>query len=117
DARSLDPLLTAWVQAAGEAGIASNPDFNGAVQDGVGVYQVTQRDGLRCSSARAFLRGGAQQPSLTILHSTLALRIVWERDRAVGLEVDHDGEVRTSAVGEELSGSAGAYQSPHLLLL
>jgi choline dehydrogenase len=117
DARSVDPLLTAWVQAAGEAGLASNPDFNGAVQDGVGVYQLTQRDGLRCSSARAFLRSGAQQPSLTILHSTLALRIVWERDRAVGLEVDHDGEVRTIAVGEELIISAGAYQSPHLLLL
>jgi choline dehydrogenase len=117
DPRSVDPLLTTWVRAAEQAGIPANPDFNGAIQDGAGIYQVTQRDGLRCSSARAFLRGPVQEANVTILHSTLALRIVLGHDRAVGLEVDRNGETRTIAIGEELVVSAGAYQSPHLLLL
>jgi choline dehydrogenase-like flavoprotein len=117
DPRSVHPLLTSWLQAITQAGVASNPDFNGAVQDGAGIYQVTQRDGLRCSSARAFLRGDDRQAGLEILHSTLALRIVWEGDRAAGLQVDHDGDTRTIAIAEELIVSAGAYQSPHLLLL
>jgi choline dehydrogenase len=117
DARSVDPLLLDWVAAAQEAGYPATPDFNGAEQTGVGVYQVTQRDGQRCSSARAFLDDAAERPNFTLLHSTLALRIVWEGTRGVGLEVDHLGETRTIHVEGELILSAGAYQSPHLLLL
>jgi choline dehydrogenase-like flavoprotein len=117
DSRSVHPLLGAWVTAAEQAGHPATPDFNGAEQEGVGVYQVTQRDGLRCSSARAFLEPVLDRPNLTLLHSTLALRIVFDGARAVGLEVDHDGETRTITVSGELILSAGAYQSPHLLLL
>jgi choline dehydrogenase len=117
DARSVHPLLTDWLAAASEAGLPATPDFNGAVQEGVGVYQVTQRDGLRCSSARAFLDPQVEQGRLTLLHSTLALRIQWKGQRASALEVDHNGGRRTIEIGEELILSAGAYQSPHLLLL
>jgi choline dehydrogenase len=117
DARSVHPLLSAWVNAAEQAGHPATPDFNGAVQEGVGVYQVTQRNGLRCSSARAFLQPVLGRPNLTLVHSTLALRIVFDHGRAVGVEVDHDGETRTIHVNGELILSAGAYQSPHLLLL
>jgi choline dehydrogenase-like flavoprotein len=117
DSRSVHPLLADWVTAAREAGLPATPDFNGADQEGVGVYQVTQRDGRRCSSARAFLDPAGDRPNLTVLHSTLALRIIWNGTRAVGLEVDHLGETREISVAGELIVSAGAYQSPHLLLL
>jgi choline dehydrogenase-like flavoprotein len=117
DARSVHPLLSDWVAAAQEAGLPATADFNGASQEGVGVYQVTQRAGRRCSSARAFLDPAAAQDNLTVLHSTLALRIVWSGSRAVGVEVDHDGDVHTIAASREVILSAGAYQSPHLLLL
>ena len=117
DARSVHPLLADWVGAAQEAGHPANPDFNGARQGGVGVYQLTQRDGQRCSSSRAFLQPALQRPNVTLLHSTLALRIVWDGPRARGLRVDHLGETRTIEIEGELILSAGAYQSPHLLLL
>jgi choline dehydrogenase-like flavoprotein len=117
DARSVHPLITDWVNAAVEAGHSPNPDFNGAVQEGVGIYQVTQRDGLRCSSARAFLDPLAEQTNLRILDSTLALRLVFQGTRAIGVEVDHDGQLRTIRATGEIIVSAGAYQSPHLLLL
>jgi choline dehydrogenase len=117
DARSVHPLLRAWVSAAQQAGFRANDDFNGQEQEGVGVYQVTQRNGLRCSSAAAFLEPASSRPNLTIIDSTLALRIVWDENRAVGLEVDHNGRVRTIGIERELVLSAGAYQSPHLLLL
>ena len=74
-------------------------------------------NGRRCSSARAFLEPALQRPNLYLLHSTLALRIVWDGARAVALEVDHDGQARTIHVSGELVLCAGAYQSPHLLLL
>jgi choline dehydrogenase len=117
DARSAHPLLLAWVAAAQQLGLPANGDFNGREQEGVGIYQVTQRDGLRCSSARAFLEPACSRGNLELLHSTLALRIVWDGVRAIGVEVDRAGEVRTIYADAEIIISAGAYQSPHLLLL
>jgi choline dehydrogenase len=117
DARSVHPLLTDWVTAGEQAGLPTNPDFNGADQEGIGIYQVTQRGGRRSSSARAFLDPAGDRSNLTVLHSTLALRIVWDGSRAVGLEVDHLGQTRQIGAAVELILCAGAYQSPHLLLL
>ncbi len=117
DARSVDPMLEAWVQAAIDAGYPANPDFNGATQEGVGLYQLTQRDGLRCSSAKAFLEPLVARGNLTVIHSTLALGVVWDGDRAVGVKVDHDGETETLRAAEEIIVSAGAYLSPQLLML
>ena len=110
------PLLRGWVAAAENAGHKANPDFNGADQEGVGYYQVTQRDGLRCSSAVAFLSDAADRPNLTILPSTLALRLRFDGSRAVALEVDHLGQTRSIRVEREIVLSLGAYNSPHLLL-
>ena len=115
--RSVHPLLAAWVQAAEQAGHPTSADFNGAVQEGVGMYQVTQRDGLRWSPAKAFLEPALSRENLGLLHSTLALRLVWEGKRAVGIEVDNQGVRRTIYAEQEIILSAGAYQSPHLLLL
>ena len=116
DPSSVHPLLTAWVEAAQQGGHPFNPDFNGAEQEGVGYYQVTQRNGLRCSSAVAFLAPAADRPNLTVLPSTLALRLKFDGARAVGLEVDHLGTTRTIGINREVVLSLGAYNSPHLLL-
>jgi choline dehydrogenase-like flavoprotein len=113
----VDPLLTAWVAAARDAGHPACEDFNGADQEGVGVYQVTQRDGNRCSSADAFLTPALDRPNLTILDCTQARRIVWHGTRARGVEVEQGGRTRMLAVEGEVILSAGAYQSPQLLLL
>jgi choline dehydrogenase len=117
DARSVHPLLEAWVEAAKQAGHPASADFNGADQEGVGLYQVTQRDGLRWSPAKAFLEPALARPNLDLFHSTLALRIVWEGTRAIGMEVDHLSETRIVYAEREIVLAAGAYQSPHLLLL
>jgi choline dehydrogenase len=116
DPPNVHPLLDRWVEAAHDAGHPLNPDFNGAIQDGVGRYQVTQRDGRRWSSASAFLNPALARPNLTLLHSTLALRVLFNGSRAVAIEVDHLGEVRTIGIDTEVVLSLGAYNSPHLLL-
>jgi choline dehydrogenase len=114
DPRSVHPLLDAWIEAGVEAGHAHNADFNGAEQEGVGRFQMTQRDGMRCSSAVAFLTDAGE--NLKVLPSTLALQIVWDGERAARLLVDHCGETREIGIDAELILSAGAYNSPHLLL-
>jgi choline dehydrogenase len=114
DPVAIHPALDAWIEAAVSMGYEHNADLNGAKQDGFGRVQVTQRRGIRCSSARAFVEPAGE--NLTLLHSTLALRIRFEGERAVGLLVDRAGEVFEIGVEEELIVSAGAYMSPHLLL-
>ena len=61
DSRSMHPLVDTMLEAARQAGHEHNPDFNGARQEGVGRFQLTQRDGLRCSTADAFLRPGRER--------------------------------------------------------
>jgi choline dehydrogenase len=117
DARSVHPLLEAWVEAASAAGQPLNDDFNGATQEGFGIYQFTQRDGLRCSVSRAFIAPVQGRPNLTILPSTLARRILFQGTRAVGLEVQADDATRVLDVEREVIVSAGAYMSPQLLML
>ncbi len=116
DPAFVHPLLDAWIEAAQEAGHPPNEDFNGAVQEGVGRYQLTQRRGLRCSSDVAFLQPAAGRPNLTVLSSTQALRIRFDGHRAAAVLVDHASETREIGVDVELVVSAGAYLSPHLLL-
>jgi len=117
NARSVHPLLEAWVEAAVEAGHPRNDDFNGERQDGVGVYQMTQRDGLRCSCAAAFVRPAGARANLSVLTGALALRIIFDRDRAVAVEFDHRDEIQTIRAAREIILCAGAYQSPQLLML
>jgi choline dehydrogenase-like flavoprotein len=102
------------LEAAQLAGHEHNPDFNGARQEGVGRFQLTQRDGLRCSAADAFLHPAESRPNLDVLSDAMAARIVFEGDRAVGVEVARQGVVRAE---REVILSAGAYQSPVLLML
>jgi choline dehydrogenase len=117
DGRSEQRLADVWVDAALQAGHEHNEDFNGASQDGVGRYQVNQRDGLRCSAARAFLEPARERPNLTVITDAHATRILFAGERASGVEFMRFGEVREAAAAREVILCAGAYQSPQLLML
>ncbi|MFS4103195.1 GMC family oxidoreductase [Streptomyces sp. PD-S100-1] len=117
ESRSGHPLASAFVQAALQAGHKANDDFNGETQFGVGPYQLTQRGGLRCSTAVAFLHPALERPNLTVLPSALAHRVVIEGGRATGVEVERGGTVEVVRAEREVILSAGAYESPKLLML
>jgi choline dehydrogenase len=116
ESRSMHPLATAFVEAAKQAGHEENPDFNGARQEGVGRYQTTQQDGMRASTAAAFLHPVEDRPNLTILTDAFVTEVILDGDRAVGVRVDHPEREEVRA-GREVILSAGAYQSPQLLML
>jgi choline dehydrogenase-like flavoprotein len=107
----------AFVESAIRRGLRANPDFNGADQDGVGLYQVTQRRGRRCSAAVAFLDPVRARPNLTVLTNTRAERILLAGQRATGVRVQ--GRVGPGQVDatREVIVSAGVFGSPQLLLL
>lgn len=117
DQRSPNPVADMFVAAAEEQQHRRNDDFNGERQDGVGRYQVTQKDGRRWSVARAYLRPVMERPNLTVLTKTRALRIVMKGNRATGLEVSRGGRamILGADVGMILCG--GAFATPQLLML
>jgi choline dehydrogenase len=117
ESRSMHPLVDTMLEAAQLAGHEHNPDFNGARQEGVGRFQLTQRDGLRCSAADAFLHPAESRPNLRVLSEAMALRIDFEGERAVGVEVARHGAVEHVRAEREVIVSAGTYQSPVLLML
>jgi choline dehydrogenase-like flavoprotein len=106
----------AFVEAAVAAGLPRNDDFNGAEQDGAGLYQVTQRRGRRCSAAVAFLNPVRSRPNLAVLTRRRAVRIRLEDGRATGVEVAGPGGQGDIAAREVIV-SAGTFGSPQLLLL
>ncbi|WP_073949104.1 GMC family oxidoreductase [Streptomyces kebangsaanensis] len=117
EGRSRHPLMDAYVAAAQEAGHPCTSDFNGLEQDGVGYYHLTQRDGLRCSTADAYLRPALARPNLDVLTGVECTRVLLDGERATGVEVDRDGELLSLHAEGEVVLSAGAYNSPHLLML
>jgi choline dehydrogenase-like flavoprotein len=116
DSRSLHPIADAFVDAAVATGHAQNPDFNGAGQDGFGRLQVTQRGGMRCSAAVAFLHPALDRPNLTLIAGAHALRVRLDGRRATGVDVEVDGEHVVLTAEREVIVSAGAYGSPVLLM-
>jgi len=118
DLRTDNPFHDIFRSAAEEAGFTLNPDFNGAQQEGLGVYQVTQVNGERCSAARAYLQPwlGAR-PNLHVVTQTRALRIVFDGRRAIGVEVLRGGRRETLRARHEVVLAAGAFHSPQLLML
>jgi choline dehydrogenase len=117
ESRSMHPLVDTMLEAARAAGHEHNPDFNGARQEGVGRFQLTQRDGLRCSTADAFLRPASSRRNLSVFTRAFALRVVFEGDRAVGVEIVRDGAVEMVRAEREVLLAAGSYQSPVLLMV
>jgi len=117
ESRSMHPLVDAMLEAAQQAGHEHNPDFNGARQEGVGRFQLTQREGLRWSCADAYLNPAKARPNLDVVPSAMATRVLFEGDRAVGVEIARDGQLVQLRAEREVILSAGSYQSPVLLML
>ncbi|MQW87615.1 GMC family oxidoreductase [Sinorhizobium saheli] len=116
DQRHTHYLTKAWVRAAQELGINFNADFNSGSQAGVGLYQVTMRNGLRCSAAAAYIRPARKRKNLTVHTKSKGLKILVENGRAVGIEYLRDGKVVTARAEREVVVCSGAIGSPHLLL-
>jgi choline dehydrogenase-like flavoprotein len=112
------PICEAFFQAGQELGIPFNPDFNGARQDGLGYYQLTQFNARRSSTSVAYLKPVRHRPNLTVTLRTLALRIVVDAGRAVGVEVVSGGRRarRILRAEREVIVSSGTFASPKLLM-
>jgi choline dehydrogenase len=117
DSRSMHPVVEAWIEAAGQAGIPYNEDLNGATQDGAGRFQVTQRDGRRCSTAVAYLHPAAARGNVDVLTDARVYRILFQGDRAVGVELMRHGRLEEVRAEREVIVSAGTYHTPQLLML
>ncbi|MGB3391818.1 MAG: choline dehydrogenase [Stenotrophomonas sp.] len=117
DLRHVNPLSHAFIEAGVQAGHAHNADFNGSVHAGVGLYQVTQRDGARCSSATAYLTPIRQRRNLHVLTGTLVERILIDAGRAHGIAVRQGRQRQHLHVRREVLLSTGAVNSPQLLML
>ncbi len=110
-------LSRAWVAAGEAAGHSYNDDTNGAERAGFGPVDLTVGGGRRSSSASAYLRPVRRRANLTVITGALASRVLLWRDRAVGVEYRHDGEVVQAQAECEVIFSGGALNSPQLLML
>lgn len=117
DMRVTRDICDAFIAAAEKNGIPKTRDFNGAKQEGAGYFQLTARNGLRCSAAVAYLRPARKRPNLTIVTDALAQRVLFDGRRAVGVAYQAGGTARTARATREVILSAGAIHSPHLLML
>jgi choline dehydrogenase len=112
------PFADAFVEACAENGIPANPDYNGENQEGASPFQFTIKNGLRHSTASAFLKPILKRPNLTIQTSAQVSKILLENDRAIGVEVlKKKGGVDQIFANKEIILSAGAFQSPQILML
>jgi choline dehydrogenase len=116
DLRHHNPLSDVFIEAATQVGMTRNGDFNGPTQAGVGLYQVTQRDGARCSSAAAYLAPVRSRPNLTVHTGALVSRITFEGRRASGVTYAMGGKAFHQPASREVLLCGGAVNSPQLLL-
>lgn len=110
-------VVDAWIDAAVAAGYRENPDYNGVDQEGVGYFQLTAKDGKRCSSSVAYLRPAMSRPNLTVLTSTSVQKLVMDGRRVTGLKVKGPDGSKTIEAKVEVILSAGAIGSPQLLMV
>ena len=117
DLKFRNPLSRIFVEAAVACGIRLNRDFNGRTQEGVGFYQVTQRNGRRCSAAKGYLRPARARSSLEVRTDCLATRILFSGAAASGVEFLQHGTAHSVRAEREVLLCAGAIGSPQILLL
>ena len=120
--RSPAGVTRAFVEAAAECQFTVNTDFNGASQEGVGLYQVTQfygegKNGERCSAAAAYLHPIMNRPNLTVITKARASEVLFSGRRAVGVAYRHGGKEKVAEAKREVILSGGAFNSPQLLML
>lgn len=117
DLRSPHRFSHLFTEAGVQAGEVHNTDFNGATQEGVGLYQVTHKNGERHSTAKAYLTPHLSRPNLQVITGAHATRILFEGKRAVGVEYRRGGALQQVRAAREVLLSAGALLSPQLLML
>ncbi|MBS0318147.1 MAG: GMC family oxidoreductase N-terminal domain-containing protein, partial [Proteobacteria bacterium] len=110
-------LIEAFIAGAGECGVPRTDDFNGAVQEGAGYYQLTTWNGWRCSTAKAYLKPARRRANLSVQTGAQAAGLLIEGGRAVGVHYRQGGEMKTARCRAEVLLAAGAIQSPQLLQL
>jgi choline dehydrogenase len=115
--REMHPLKRHFFAAAQEMNLPYTDDFNGPTPEGVGLYQINTRRGVRCSSADAFLRPALNRANLRLETHALVRRVLFEGRRAVGVEFEQNGKVFTAKAAHEVILSAGAVNTPKLLQL
>ena len=115
--RYTDPLVEAYRAAGAAAGHPLTDDYNGAQQEGFGRSQQTIRDGRRCSAAVAYLRPALARPNLAVEVEALATRILFDGNRALGVEYLKGGERLTARAEREVILASGVINSPQLLML
>jgi choline dehydrogenase len=114
---AVHPLADEFLRACAAAGLPLNDDFNGRRQDGAGVYQVTTRNGLRWSSANAYLHPARGRKNLEVRTGAHVTRLLFDGKRASGVEYVRDGQTMRASMRGELVLSAGAVNSPKILML
>ncbi|MGF1723803.1 GMC family oxidoreductase [Photobacterium nomapromontoriensis] len=117
DLRIRNPLSEAFLEAAKQAGHHITTDFNGDQQEGVGYYQVTQRNGQRCSSAVAYLRPAESRQNLTVITDALTTKVLIKDGKAIGVEYRQGGQADAVYAKHEVLLCGGAINSPQLLML
>ena len=110
-------LSEVFIESAVAAGHSRNSDFNAARQDGFGFYQVTQKNGRRCSTAASYLKLARRRPNLTVLTEALSRRVLLEHGRAIGVEYARRNRVHKVRAEREVILCGGAINSPQLLQL
>ncbi|MGC1446379.1 MAG: choline dehydrogenase [Xanthobacteraceae bacterium] len=112
-----DPLVDAYAASGRAAGYKATPDYNGSQQEGFGVWQMTSKDGRRCSAADAYLRPALERKNLTVETAALTTKIVFDGRRASGVEYIKNGETFTAHAAREVILCGGVINSPQLLML
>jgi choline dehydrogenase len=112
-----NPLHHAWLDAAQEAGYSLTEDYNGYAQEGFGRMDMTVRDGTRCSSAKAYLYEARKRSNLRVIEHALATRIMFEGNRAKGVEYERGGQLHHVFASGEVILSGGPINSVQLLKL
>jgi choline dehydrogenase len=111
------PLCEAFIEASEQAGFPRNDDFNGPTQEGAGYFQLTARNGRRCSTAVGYLKPARRRGNLKVAANALTTRVLFEGRRAVGVEYVQDGRTVQARAEGEVIVSGGAINSPQLLQL
>lgn len=111
------PVTRAFVQACQQYGIPYNPDFNGALQAGAGVYQTTTRNARRCSTAVGYLRPVIKRPNLQVETNCLTTRVLFSNNRTSGVEYIQKGKKHVAYADAEVIITAGAIGSPKIMML
>jgi choline dehydrogenase len=112
-----NPTIPAYVQGATEAGLPRNEDYNGATQLGAAIGQTSQKNGLRESTARSYLAPALRRENLTLRTHAQVSRILFEGDRAVGVEYVSKGRTHRVRAEREVVVCGGAIASPKILMV